>query len=74
MAAGLKQAKPEESSWIIWRKALKLISTKRKLHVKLGNWFYAHTELQRDWVYYYDPKNYSLYQRQNNIIQRHKLS
>ena len=70
----VKQTRPDEKSWGLWRRGLKLFATKRKLHNPLGDWLYSHRDLQRNWVYYYDYAHDILYQQRNEITYRHDRS
>ena len=53
---------------------MKIFARKRRLHNPLGDWLYAHEDLNCDWIYYYDARKNILYQRQNNIVYKHARS
>ena len=59
-----RQQCPDATSWRIWRKACKLISTKNgKLHRPLTDWLHHPSSLRQQWSSYIDPSNNSLFIR-----------
>ena len=59
-----RQQCPDATSWRIWRKACKLISTKNgKLHRPLTDWLHHPSSLRQQWSSYIDPSDNSLFIR-----------
>jgi hypothetical protein len=62
----INQARPDESSWRLWRTACSQWSLNGKLHFPVGQWTQAGDQLRRTWPFYYDHSNGELYVRQTS--------
>ena len=66
------QERPSESSWTVWRRALKLFSDNSgRLHQSLGQWTLPSHKLRRHWPAYYDPRSEDIYFYKEGNYDRH---
>ena len=59
----IKQSRPPERVWMLWRKACRLFSTKGILKERLGKWHFPPDKLSREWFAYFDHYESILYVR-----------
>ena len=65
------QARPDESSWLIWRRFMKLIATNNLLKCPLGSWIVSGPQLPRNWPFLYSHTTDRLYCRHGNEYEIH---
>jgi exonuclease III len=60
----IHQERPDDTSWIIWRRFLNTFSTFHEyLHQHVGSWLQPSVKLRRSWPYIYSPSGNTLYVR-----------
>jgi hypothetical protein len=59
----IHQARPNQTSWKLWRKACSLWSFQNKLYHPLGAWSYSAPQLRRKWLVYCEYATGDLYVR-----------
>ena len=65
------QLRPDDTSWMIWRRFLKLIAIRNNLKTPLGPWIVSGPHLPRNWPFLFSPTTDRLYCRQGAEYEIH---